>query len=347
MNELWLVGVVAGGAGAAVGGPLLFQRQPRGEQWTTDRLVGLWIVGAASAMLLVGLRHGGLFAPGWDIAVEHLTNAASIVAWTVLVMLTRRIAGLDPAWPSRAAEHLVLPAVYLAMMLAAGLPDIRFVWLLPVGFVAVIAIGSVWWRVRARADSDIARQSTAVFVFAVVYCAAQAVRSFWPRVTALREIVPLVTTASFFAISFALAGRRLTPARAVYAKSGLSPLRAQEVMARIDAGMRDHAWYREPGLTLAVLAGRVALPAYAVSQALNQSRRQSLLEYLAEWRVRDAKRQLQDPAHDCFSIEGIARASGFASRSAFYRAFREAEGETPTQFRKRTSGCVRPPAHAP
>jgi hypothetical protein len=38
-----------------------------------------------------------------------------------------------------------------------------------------------------------------------------------------------------------------------------------------------------------------------LSQALNQRRRQSLTEYLAERRMREAMQLLLDPANDCYT----------------------------------------------
>ncbi len=333
MNELWIIGVLGGGAGAALGAPLLFRREPA-RTWTIERLTGLWLVGGALAMLLVGMRHGGLFPPPWDLAVEHLTNAMSIGAWTFLVMLTRRVAGHEDRWPNTLSDHLSLPIIYLAVIVATGVPDIRFMWLLPVTFIGLASIGMIWRAAREDATAGVQRQLNAIFAFALVHGTAQSIRSVFPRVPELREIVPVAMTISFFAIGFALSGRWFDSARPLYKKSGLTADRAQELVDRLDAGMTNDAWYRQPDVTLADLAGRLGVTSQSLSQALNQHRQQSLIEYLAMWRMRETKQRLLDPANDCFTVEGVARQSGFASRSAFYKAFREAEGMTPTAFRE-------------
>jgi AraC-like DNA-binding protein len=337
MNELWIIGVLGGGAGAAVGGPLLFRRAA-GNEWTTERLTGGWLLGGAVAMLLVGLRHGGMFTPRWELAVEHLTNAMNLVAWTFLVMLTRRIAGSEVRWPRTIADHLMLPIIYIGIIIAAGMPDIRFLWLLPVSALSLFAVWRTWRWTRANATPDVVRQVNAVFAYAIVHGLAQSVRSVFPRVPELREIVPIVMTLSFFAIGFALSGRWFSPARPLYRKSGLTTDRAHELIDRLDDGMSSAAWYREPELTLSLLAERLGVASQSLSQALNQVRKQTLMEYLGTWRLRDARERLIDPANDCFTVEGVARQSGFASRSAFYKAFKEAEGVTPTVFRERERG---------
>jgi AraC-like DNA-binding protein len=73
-----------------------------------------------------------------------------------------------------------------------------------------------------------------------------------------------------------------------------------------------------------------------VSQALNQVRGRTLHEYLTSWRVAEARRLLADPATDRFTIDALAESAGFASRSAFYKAFKAQEGMTPTAFRSRS-----------
>ncbi|HEX9564247.1 MAG TPA: helix-turn-helix transcriptional regulator [Gemmatimonadaceae bacterium] len=353
MNEMWIIGVVGGGAGAAVGGPLLLRGGTKGEPWTTEQLGGLWLLGAAIAMLLIGIRHGELLAPGWDQVVEHVTNALSIVAWTTLVSLTRRMGRLSPLIPGGPVTHVALPALYLLIIAAAGNPDLRFLWLIPVGVAGVIANGVAWRAALATGNAESVRQVGTVFAFSILFCGAQGIRSLFPHVTEVREIVPAVMTLSIFAIAFVLAGRRLgaassppnatvaaEPGRVVrdgpqYRKSGLTVSEADRLVEELDARMRASGWHREPDLSLAELASRLRVGPQMLSQALNQRRRKSLPEYLAERRMRDARQLLLNPANDCFTVEGLARQAGFASRSAFYKLFRSAEGVTPTQYRER------------
>lgn len=255
--------------------------------------------------------------------------------------------GIASAGRMSVRQHLVLPAVYLSVVVALGVPDVRFLWLMPAGIVSVAAIGWSWRSARLQASPEVARQAGAVFAFALIFCAAQIVRSLFPRVLEVREIVPAVTTLSFFAIAFALARRRgaLVASgeakvrgnidRPLYRKSSLTADDADRLVETLDARMGADAWYRVPDLSLGVLAARLGVAPQTLSQALNQRRQQSLSEYLAALRLCEAKRLLVDPANDCFTVEGVAQQAGFASRSVFYKAFREAEGITPTQFRDR------------
>jgi AraC-like DNA-binding protein len=350
MNELWIIGVVGGGAGAAVGGPLLLRSRPEGERWSLERLIGLWLVGAAVAMLLIGVRHGGLLSPGWDHLVEHVTDAASLVAWTTLVAISRRMAGLGPLVPSGVVGHLALPGLYAVVVVATGIPDVPFLWLQPVGAASVMVIAWVWHGARANAPRHAARQVGPVLVLSATLFLAQAIRSLFPAVIEVREIVPLVMALSTFALAFVLARpsiRALSPAvirpddgaqradASRYRKSSLTAAEADQLMGTLNERMNGAGWYREPDLSLAALALRLDVSPQRLSQALNQRCGVTLLQYLTRRRISEARRLLVDPGNDCFTIEGIARQSGFASRSAFYRLFREAEGITPTEYRSR------------
>ena len=91
--------------------------------------------------------------------------------------------------------------------------------------------------------------------------------------------------------------------------------------------------YRRCDLSLVDLATELQTTTHDLSRALNQSMQTSYHDMLARHRVADAGRRLRDPENDRFTIDAIAEASGFASRSAFYGTFRRITGMTPTEFR--------------
>jgi AraC-like DNA-binding protein len=223
-----------------------------------------------------------------------------------------------------------------------------FIWLLPAGTAAVVHVCLVWVRSPlARASSAEAALLARMIVFAVGLDAAQAIRTFWPQVTAFREIVPITMMAGFLSVA-ALAMRQFLKRHAEdgaarppqYAKSGLDATSAHLVLAELDRGMRDAGWYRDPQLSLASLAAKLAARPHVLSQALNQQHGRTLNEYLAVWRVAEARRLLADPASDRYTIDALAEAAGFASRSAFYKAFKAHEGMTPTAFRARVRASM-------
>ena len=62
------------------------------------------------------------------------------------------------------------------------------------------------------------------------------------------------------------------------------------------------------------------------------------LDLLRRYRISEAKRLLLEQPDR--SILSITYASGFNSRSVFYEAFRKETGQTPSQFRKKSTGSL-------
>jgi AraC-like DNA-binding protein len=92
--------------------------------------------------------------------------------------------------------------------------------------------------------------------------------------------------------------------------------------------------YTDPQLTLNRLAEQMQTPPYLVSKAVNAVFQKNFSELLIDSRVAEAARRLRAPENDHLSIEGIANDSGFQSLSAFYAAFKKANGVTPAEWRK-------------
>jgi AraC-like DNA-binding protein len=62
---------------------------------------------------------------------------------------------------------------------------------------------------------------------------------------------------------------------------------------------------------------------------------QNFNSLLNHFRVEEAARKLGDPEFDHFTIEAIAKESGFGSRSSFYQVFEIFKGIKPNIYRSR------------
>ncbi len=121
------------------------------------------------------------------------------------------------------------------------------------------------------------------------------------------------------------------------AKYGKSPLRheaAREHADRILEIMKTEEPFLDPDLTLPALAGRAGLPAYQLSQVLNEQLGRNFYEFVNGFRIEKAKTLLGDPAAAA-KLLAVAYDSGFRSKSTFNRVFKEMTGSTPSAFRKR------------
>jgi AraC-like DNA-binding protein len=309
------------------------------------RWLGAMVIMGAAAVALIAVEHSERVSPAWRLASDHLQYAGNLVFWALLVIAVRTAVGLDTSRAARAVLVAAPLAAYAAGAVVTSRPP-RFIWMLPVGTMATAYVCARVARSGLLQATDIeSTLLTRMIVCAAAVNAAQAIRTFWPQVDALREIVPITMTAGFLSIA-ALAMRGLVsasrragaPPEPRYAKSALDLAGAERLLAALDRGMQDHHWYRDPALSLPALAARLDTRPHALSQALNQVRGRSLTEYLAVWRVAEARRLLTDPASDRYTIDALAEASGFASRSAFYKAFKAREGMTPTVFRAQARG---------
>jgi AraC-like DNA-binding protein len=341
MNDLWAVGLTGGCVGATVAWPLLRQRTVTGD--VTDgslRMVGMLLFGGSVATALIAITHSPL--PAADASsLQHAQKIGNVVFWSMFTLWIRRSTGRLTTVPAAASIFVVPLLAYAAFVAGAGEPP-PFRWLLPIG--AIASVHAVICARQATADGSLeSRLRTRMVWFAAALCLAQAIRTFWPHVTALREIVPLTMTLGFVSIA-SLAMRRVFAERGVevadeakpsYIRSTLDVDTAAAILSAIEGGMREQHWYRDPDLSLPMLAARVGATPHLVSQALNQQAGRSLSEYLATWRVEEAKRLLLEPANERFTIDGLAHSAGFGSRSAFYKTFKAVAGITPTEYRSR------------
>jgi len=123
--------------------------------------------------------------------------------------------------------------------------------------------------------------------------------------------------------------------------SGSSTLRAADrpVFNRLSALM-EAGVYREEGLTVAKLAAKVEVPEHHLRKLINgELGFRNFSSFLNARRINDARTMLADPANARKQILQIALDLGYGSIAPFNRAFKEANGQTPTEFRKAALGA--------
>ena len=94
--------------------------------------------------------------------------------------------------------------------------------------------------------------------------------------------------------------------------------------------------HREMGLTIGRLALQLGTPEHRLRALINQRLGyRNFSAFLNHHRIDEAKALLADPTHVDLPILTIAMDLGYASLAPFNRAFREAAGQSPSEFRKR------------
>jgi AraC-like DNA-binding protein len=344
-NDLWAIGLTGAMVGGALGWPLVRGMGRTAGGAAERRMLGALFLLGSIAVALIATAHSGRMPPMAAVSVEHVVSAGDLVFWSLLTVWVRRVTGLSTSTQAM-VNGVGVPLLAYALLAVALNGPPPFVWLLPVSASgAAYAVSRCVRSGAYRGDTNGERLFTRVVAFSVALFVAQAIRTFWPHVAALREIVPLTMTAGFVSIaSLAMrwvfidqsadAALAVEPEPRPYARSALDETAARRLMGDLDDRMARERWYCDRDLSLRSLAERLQTTPHAVSQALNQIDGRSLHEYLTAWRVAEARRQLLDPASAVITIDAVAEHAGFGSRSAFYKAFKAHEGMTPTECRR-------------
>jgi AraC-like DNA-binding protein len=117
---------------------------------------------------------------------------------------------------------------------------------------------------------------------------------------------------------------------------------AVEPMVTVDPGLVERLMalveqqhvYREEGLTITGLADRLGAQEHKVRQLINAHLGfRNFNAFLHHYRLRAAQQSLLDPGKAHLGVAQIAFEAGYRSLGPFNKAFKEATGVTPTEFR--------------
>jgi AraC-like DNA-binding protein len=210
------------------------------------------------------------------------------------------------------------------------------------GMLAFAAAG-LWHAWRGR-DGDLieARRRLRFWIVVTVglYVAIIAVAE--PAVYdggAPRAIISLIgssivfITLSFCAAMFAM---RQNDLFGTNAKPAAQPqLSSDNPLAERLRGFMEHEKpYRDEGLTIAALAAKLGEQEYRLRRLINGSLgHRNFAQFLNGYRLEEVRSALTDPDQREVPILTIALDAGFGSLGPFNRAFREAEGMTPSEYR--------------
>ncbi|WP_026450204.1 helix-turn-helix domain-containing protein [Aequorivita capsosiphonis] len=118
-----------------------------------------------------------------------------------------------------------------------------------------------------------------------------------------------------------------------YAASKLEDTELQKCCDKVSQYMKIEKPYLDSDLTLPKLADDLDVSTHHLSQIINEVHGKNFFNFINEFRVNEVKIKIQDPTFNNYSLLGIAFESGFNSKSAFNRVFKNLTGTTPSQFR--------------
>lgn len=127
------------------------------------------------------------------------------------------------------------------------------------------------------------------------------------------------------------------PDKTKYGKSGLTFEISRELAGQLSKLMQESKPYLEPELTLYTLAEKMQVLPNHLSQTINSIERKNFFDFINEYRVEEAKKNILSKEKHHLNLVGIAFESGFNSKSSFNRAFKKHVGCTPSQFKENNS----------
>ena len=122
-----------------------------------------------------------------------------------------------------------------------------------------------------------------------------------------------------------------------YSGSRLKESEARLYLEKLNSFIGKEKPYLNPDLNLPQLAKEVDIPSHYLSQVINENIGLNFFDFINRQRVEDVKSKISDPRYNNFSILGIAFESGFNSKSAFNRVFKNVTGFTPSEYKKSSS----------
>ncbi len=90
--------------------------------------------------------------------------------------------------------------------------------------------------------------------------------------------------------------------------------------------------YKDPKMTIAILAGHLGWPINNVSVLINETFQTNFNDLINQYRINEFKQRCTEPQSQRYSILGLGQEAGFSSKASFYRIFKKKVGMTPTEF---------------
>src|SRR5690554_286587 len=118
-----------------------------------------------------------------------------------------------------------------------------------------------------------------------------------------------------------------------YAGSKMEGAELLQCCNKVGQFMTANRPYLNPDLTLPKLAEDLNVSTHHLSQVINEMHGKNFFNFINKYRVAEVKRKIEDPKYKNYSLLGIAFESGFNSKSAFNRVFKNITGTTPSRYR--------------
>lgn len=117
----------------------------------------------------------------------------------------------------------------------------------------------------------------------------------------------------------------------------LGPHKIQDYKSRIIEIVNDRKIFLVKNYTITEMAHDLDIPLHHLSFIINKEFGTNFANYINKCRVNYIIERRNNPEWSQFSLEGIGAEAGFNSRNTFFKAFKIATGETPSEYFKKSS----------
>lgn len=312
------------------------------------RLGSAFALGSAAHAATAALRFTLPVTP-WHAALIAISTGNVVVFW----LFARAL--FDDAFEVRRwhvvpwAAVVVLSLTNCLVLVPAQILDPR-IFAIAISVISLAFVALAVGQTIASWSTDLVeeRRSLRVFVVvaAAVYAGFNAVAQIFLPVAGSPGMVPTVNAIILAGVVIAIAVSLLrvqgemifAPAEKPVAATVASNDTSASDRRLLDALMRlmsDERIYRHEGITIGILATKLAVPEYRLRRLINQQLGyRNFNVFLNNHRIAEAKAALADPSQAEVPVITIAMDAGFQSLGPFNRAFKATTGVTPTEYRR-------------
>jgi AraC-like DNA-binding protein len=280
-------------------------------------------------LMLIGGSTPGLF---WLFARTWFNDRQRVEGWAValIALSVLNIAIMQLTFESNRPIHIVAGTIFRLGMFA-------------------FAAAGLWeaWRGRQGDLVEVRRRMrprivAAVGIYVILIAIAEiAVYTYGAPPWIARSVGSsiVVITLLFCMAMFGMTQADLFGAVPKPAASSPPPQIDQALTARLLHHMQSELPHRDEEMTIAKLATQLGEQEYRLRRHINGAMGyRNFAAFLNSYRLAEVKTALADPSQRDVPIITIALDAGFGSLGPFNRAFRDAEGMTPSEFRARQAG---------
>jgi AraC-like DNA-binding protein len=122
------------------------------------------------------------------------------------------------------------------------------------------------------------------------------------------------------------------PAKEEVSQPALQDEDLRRYQLKLEKFMYEHKPYLDPELTMEKLSELTRIKKLQLSHTLNKAFNKNFFTFIKEYRIHHVEAELKNKSNRERTIMDVAYMSGFNSKTAFHRAFKEVTDKTPTEY---------------